>query len=331
MVRDVARRMIPLAAIRQWEVDHPWQEDSQVEQDLLLEAVLHRAARAASFDQLRFIGGTCLHKLYGPAPRRYSEDLDFVWMGDGSPDDALQEIADHSRSLAFDRVDVATSDEARFPKVLFYYKNHDGLPGKMKLEINTTLAAALRGRVAYRPMETSNPWLNETSEIPCAPLDALAGMKIIAGSVRGKSRDLYDLHYMIEELGVSHQAAVGWALKMQPADWKPARRHRYIRRATSRSPYWDEMDGYLSNDNQLQQIDKEAMTTVMLDALSEIQRLDREAAERSKDKASGGGRSHTGPVAKTRYCGHGKRPCRRRVAPGKVCPVHGKKPRGRPA
>lgn len=299
----------------------------------MLEAVLHRAARADSFDRMAFIGGTCLHKFYGPEPQRYSEDLDFVWMGDGTPDDVLTEIADHSRSLEFERVDVVTSAEARFPKVLFFYENHDGLPGKMKLEINTNLATALRGRVAYRSLETSNSWLNEVSEIPCAPLAALAGMKIIAGSTRGKSRDLYDLHYMIEELGVSTTAAVAWAQKIRPSDWKPSRRHRYVGRTARRPTYWNELDGYLRNSDYLQEADQEAMTSVMLAALTEIQRLDKEAAEhdRSKTRSSDSGRSHDELAAMTRYCGHGDRPCRRRVAPGKICPVHRQRPRGQPA
>ena len=138
MVRDVAGRVIPQAAIHQRSLTHPWRRVVQVEQDLLLEAVLHRAAEADSFDQLAFIGGTCLHKLYGPGPRRYSEDLDFVWMGDGTPDDALEEIADHSRSLDFERVEVVTSSEARFPKVLFFYENHDGLSLTCKTRVAVT-------------------------------------------------------------------------------------------------------------------------------------------------------------------------------------------------
>ena len=333
MVRDMAGRVIPQAAIHQRSLTHPWRRVVQVEQDMLLEAVLHRAAEADSFDQLAFIGGTCLHKLYGPGPRRYSEDLDFVWMGDGTPDDAMEEIADHSRSLAFERVEVVTSSEARFPKVLFFYENHDGLPAKMKLETNTSLATALRGEVVSRPLATSNAWLDEASDIPCAPLAALAGMKIIAGSTRGKSRDLYDLRYMIEELGVSPTAAVAWAQKTRPSDWRPARRHRYVKRTARRPAYWDELNGYLRNGEQVQEADKEAMSTVMLDALTEIQRLDREAAARSRggNRSSGSGLSDGGVLAlTTRYCGHGDRPCQRRVAPGKVCPVHRQPPRGRP-
>ena len=334
MVRDVAGRVIPKAAIRQQRLTHPWQRVVQVEQDLLLEAVLHRAAEADDFDQLAFIGGTCLHKLYGLGPRRYSEDLDFVWMGDGTPDDALRAIAANSRSLDFERVEVVTAAEARFPKVLFFYENHDGLPAKMKLEVNTSLATALRGRVVSRPLATSNEWLNEASNILCAPLTALAGMKIIAGSTRGKSRDLYDLRYMIEELAVSSTAAVAWAQKTRPARWNPARRHRYVKRTTRRPAYWDELNGYLRNSEQIQEADKEAMSTVMLDALTGIQRLDREAAARGRagNRSSDSDRSDGGvPAPTTKYCGHGDRPCQRTVAAGKVCPVHRQPPRGRPA
>ena len=333
MVRDVAGRMIPRSAIQQWSLTHPWQLDTQVEQDLLLEAVLHRAAESDSLGQLTFIGGTCLHKLYGSRPRRYSEDLDFVWMGDGTPDDALRNIAAHSRSLNFERVEVVTSDEARFPKVLFFYENYDGLHAKMKLEINTILAPSLRGEVVSRPLDTSSVWLTETTDIPCAPLAALAGMKIIAGSSRGKSRDLYDLHYMIEELGVSSTAAVAWAQNMRPAEWIPARRHRYVKKAVRRPAYWDELNGYLRDGGQVQEADTEAISAVMLDALAEIQKPDGGAAERSRSakQSSGGGRADGRRLAlTTRYCGHGDRPCQRRVARGKVCPLHGQPPRGRP-
>ena len=333
MVRDVAGRVIPQSAIQQRTLTHPWRLDTQIEQDLLLEAVLHRAAEADGLDQFVFIGGTCLHKLYGPGPRRYSEDLDFVWLGEGTPDDALKAIADQSRSLDFERVEVVTSTEARFPKVLFFYEDHDGLPAKTKLEVNTILATSLRGQAVARPLATANEWLNEVSDIPCAPLAALAGMKIIAGSTRGKSRDLYDLRYMIEDLGVSPTAAVAWAQKTRPSGWKPARRHRYVKRTTRKPAYWDELDGYLPNIEQVQAADKEAMSAVMLDAVSEIQNLDKEAAEsgRSRSRSSDSGSSGDEVAPTTRYCGHGDRPCQRRVAAGKVCPVHRQPPRGGPA
>lgn len=147
--------MIPQDAIIERGLTHPWRSVAKIEQDLLLEAVLHHAAQAGCLDSMAFIGGTCLHKLYGPGPQRYSEDLDFSWLGDGTPDDALQEIADIGRSLDFVRVDVVTSEEARFPKVLFYFENCMGGPAKMKLETNTNLATVLSDTVEVRTLETS--------------------------------------------------------------------------------------------------------------------------------------------------------------------------------
>ena len=174
---------------------------------------------------------------------------------------------------------------------------------------------------------THSTWLNEASDIPCAPLAALAGMKIVAGSVRGKSRDIYDLHYMIEELGVSSSAAVAWAQKTRPKGWNPSRRHRYVKRTTRKPTYWDELNRYLPTNEHVQETDKKAMTTVMLDALEDIQRLDNKSATHSHGgKRSSGG---TRKLLTTRYCGHGDQRCQRRVAHGKVCPVHRRQPRGR--
>ena len=110
--------------------------------------------------------------------------------------------------------------------------------------------------------------------------------------------------------------------------------HRYVKRAVRKPKYWDELNGYLSEGEQVQENDKEAMSAVMLGALTEIQKPDKEAADRSRSiqRSSGGGRTAgDGLVPTTRYCGHGARPCQRRVASGKVCPVHGQSPSGRSA
>lgn len=47
--------MIPMPAIQEWQKSHPWKRAEQVEQDLLLEAVLHRSANA----RLVALGKTC--------------------------------------------------------------------------------------------------------------------------------------------------------------------------------------------------------------------------------------------------------------------------------
>lgn len=56
-----------------------WPTPDQVEPDLLLSRVLIAIYQDEVLsEELVLRGGTCLHKLYLPAPRRYSEDLDFV-------------------------------------------------------------------------------------------------------------------------------------------------------------------------------------------------------------------------------------------------------------
>lgn len=71
--------MIPAGFVAAWSAQAPWPSPAQVEQDLLLSQVLIEIYQDDYLrDELVFRGGTCLHKLHLPVPRRYSEDLDFV-------------------------------------------------------------------------------------------------------------------------------------------------------------------------------------------------------------------------------------------------------------
>ena len=69
--------MINRTAITQWNKIVPWNDNAQVEQDL----IISRALVAIFSDkflasQLAFRGGTALHKLYLSPQPRYSEDID---------------------------------------------------------------------------------------------------------------------------------------------------------------------------------------------------------------------------------------------------------------
>ena len=71
--------MIPQSYITAWRKHAPWQEDYQVEQDL----IIHRSLVALFADKfirerLAFRGGTALHKLFLTPSVRYSEDIDLV-------------------------------------------------------------------------------------------------------------------------------------------------------------------------------------------------------------------------------------------------------------
>ena len=64
--------MIPRAYIDAWRAEAPWQQDFQVEQDLVISRALvqifsHNLLR----EQLAFRGGTALHKLFLYPQARY--------------------------------------------------------------------------------------------------------------------------------------------------------------------------------------------------------------------------------------------------------------------
>ena len=88
--------MIPAPVLAAWRVRAPWRDDRQVAQDLLLSLLAIRvAAHPYLAARLVWRGGTCLHKLHLERPWRYSEDLDYVMVGEAphaSIRDALGEV-----------------------------------------------------------------------------------------------------------------------------------------------------------------------------------------------------------------------------------------------
>lgn len=75
--------MIPRPVLAAWRSRAPWRDDRQIAQDLLLSLLAIRVAGHPLLgEQLVWRGGTCLHKLHLDKARRYSEDLDYVLVGD---------------------------------------------------------------------------------------------------------------------------------------------------------------------------------------------------------------------------------------------------------
>src|SRR5258708_26654042 len=71
--------MIPRMNIIAWSAKAPWADMRQVEQDLIISrALVELFADPALAQELRFRGGTALHKLHLPKPLRYSENIDLV-------------------------------------------------------------------------------------------------------------------------------------------------------------------------------------------------------------------------------------------------------------
>ena len=89
--------------ITQWDVDHPWQNENQVEQDLLLSMAMIEAANDPLLgEELILRGGTAFHKLFLPEPYRYSEDLDFVRTSDGGIGNVMKRLTSLGRDLGFE-------------------------------------------------------------------------------------------------------------------------------------------------------------------------------------------------------------------------------------
>ena len=97
--------------------------ERQVEQDLLLSRLIVEIGNDALLGgELIFRGGTCFHKLYLPAPLRYSEDLDYV-RRTNSP---IGPIFDALRSIG-ERVGMKVNTEiTRHPKVYLRTPFEDG-------------------------------------------------------------------------------------------------------------------------------------------------------------------------------------------------------------
>jgi len=126
--------MIPAAHVIAWSVDHPWPDQAQVEQDLLLSrAICAIAAHPYLGSELVFRGGTAFHKLHLPRPLRYSEDLDYVRTtatGIGPLLDALREVG---QTLGF----KVNTQIGAHPKAVWRAATDDGVPLRIKVEINT--------------------------------------------------------------------------------------------------------------------------------------------------------------------------------------------------
>src|SRR5713101_7987703 len=96
--------MIPRMNIIAWSAKAPWPEMRQVEQDLIISrALVELFADPALAQELRFRGGTALHKLHLPKPLRYSEDIDLVRTAAGPIGPAARPHPREARTLAWSR------------------------------------------------------------------------------------------------------------------------------------------------------------------------------------------------------------------------------------
>jgi predicted nucleotidyltransferase component of viral defense system len=181
--------MMPRKDIIQWSVSHPWHNENQVEQDLLLSrAMIEVASDRLLGKELVLRGGTAFHKLFLPEPLRYSEDLDYVRMGTGGIGDVMKRLTSLGLDLGFD----VRTKMGMYPKVFWRFEFEDGVPGKIKIEINTyERSPALPLTRCLHAVD--NPFYTGVADVPTFQAEELVATKLRALYQRKKGRDLYDL------------------------------------------------------------------------------------------------------------------------------------------
>ncbi len=204
--------MIPQAYITAWRKKAPWQEDAQVEQDLVIErALMEMYAEPFLRDRLAFRGGTALYKLHLPIAARYSEDIDLVQIKAAPVGPVIDKLRER---LAF--LGTATIKQKQYNNTLTYrFISEDSIPMKLKVEINCREHFTIYGiKHIQRVMESA--WYNGAASIPTYSIDELLATKLRALYQRKKGRDLFDLWYAITQTNANPGKIVeAWKHYMQ--------------------------------------------------------------------------------------------------------------------
>ena len=184
--------MIPRDYINEWRERAPWNEDFQIEQDLVISrALVEIFSDPLLAGALAFRGGTALYKLYLTPPARYSEDIDLVQVEPG-PAGLLM---DRLRSALDPWLGQAQWKQSR-GRVTFGYRFwSEDVPAmrlRLKVEINTREHFAVLG-FTKRTFSVDSRWYTGTADIATFELDELLATKLRALYQRRKGRDLFDL------------------------------------------------------------------------------------------------------------------------------------------
>jgi Nucleotidyl transferase AbiEii toxin, Type IV TA system len=186
--------MIPARTLTAWRATHPWPDDRQVEQDLILTRLAIEIGNHSDLrDRLIWRGGTCLHKLALQHPLRYSEDLDYVAHGVTGADfgtilSALRRIGE-SVGLEIGRTNAKTRKlDIRFR----FSPASASVSANVKVEINVDEVAPLFP-TQRRLLAIDTDWWRGSSDVLTFRSEELIGTKFRALAQRSKGRDLNDL------------------------------------------------------------------------------------------------------------------------------------------
>lgn len=201
--------MISSDALGAWKVGHPWADDDQVEQDLIMTRVaIEIAERPALRDRLVWRGGTCLHKLFLPKPLRFSEDLDYVAYDLSIEANDMRLLRSGLRDVA-ESVELSVAKNAKTTRTRLTehlgYVDHRGLERRIKVEINLDEVPVVHSLDRRRLEVHSDWWRGGAVLLTFQPVELIA-TKFRALAQRSKGRDLNDLDVAHRQLALDDEA-----------------------------------------------------------------------------------------------------------------------------
>lgn len=208
--------MVPKAYITAWRKKAPWQEDYQVEQDLVIERSL-MAIYEDDFlrERLAFRGGTALHKLHLAPAIRYSEDVDLVQI----KAEPFGPVIDRLREVLLFLGDNPVRKQKQHNNTLIYrFNSEDDIPLRLKIEVNCREHHTIYGIKELRYTMDSE-WYKGDVLIPTYELAELLGTKMRAMYQRSKGRDLFDMWHAMTQTNVDPSRILeAWKFYMERED-----------------------------------------------------------------------------------------------------------------
>jgi len=204
--------MIPRRHLTAWALTHPWPSPVQIEQDLLLtRAICAIADHPFLGEELVFRGGTAMHKLHLPEPLRYSEDLDYVRRTASAIGPTLTALRTVGDDLGFQ----TSSRVGTHPKVLWRTTSDDGVPIRIKIEINTQERSPALPLI-HLPFTPETTWWSSSTQVQTFQPPELVATKIRALFQRSKGRDLFDLWLALTQMELDPDAILGAFVPYRP-------------------------------------------------------------------------------------------------------------------
>jgi predicted nucleotidyltransferase component of viral defense system len=194
--RSGDRRLIEAGAVTDWGITHPWPAAEQIEQDLILSRAICEIAQDDYLgNELVFRGGTALNKLFFREALRYSEDLDYVRTSTGGISHLTSALTQIGEGIGF----KVTTKIARHPKVYWKTTALNGLPIRIKIEMNTRERASALP-IQKRNFSMNSKWWSGQACVQTYHPAELIATKLRALYQRSKGRDLFDIWMGMTEL-----------------------------------------------------------------------------------------------------------------------------------